>query len=49
MKQLSLICLGNSKLTGGSITEIVEAKATLTRVRKITLTDSALFGVGIKL
>jgi len=30
MKQLSVICLGNPKLTGGSNAEIDEAKATLT-------------------
>jgi len=30
MWHLSVICLGNPKLTVGSITEIVEAKTTLT-------------------
>jgi len=39
--QLSVTCLGNPKLTGGSITEIVEAKTTPTHVCKITLTGIA--------
>jgi hypothetical protein len=30
MKQLSVICLRNPKLTSGSVTEIVEAKTMLT-------------------
>jgi len=44
MKQLSVICLGNPKLTGGSTTEIVEAKTVLTRVYNIPLTGSARLG-----
>jgi hypothetical protein len=44
MKQLTVICSGNAKLTGGSITKIVEAKRTLKRVYEITLTDSAPLG-----
>jgi hypothetical protein len=38
--------LGNPKLTGGNITEVAKAKTTLTRVYKITLTDSAPLGEG---
>jgi hypothetical protein len=41
MKQLSVICLGNPKLTVGSITEIVEAKTMLMQVHEITLTGGA--------
>lgn len=41
MKQLSVIYLGNPKLTVGSITQIVEAKRTLMRVYEIPLTGSA--------
>jgi len=41
---LSVICLGNPKLTVGSFTEFVEAKTTLTRVSEITLTESASLG-----
>jgi len=44
MKQLSVIYLGNPKLTIGNITEIDEAKTTLTRVCEITLTGSAPLG-----
>jgi hypothetical protein len=40
-KQLSAICLGKSKLNGGSIIDIDKAKTTLTRVCEITLTGSA--------
>jgi hypothetical protein len=43
MEQISEICLGNPKLTGGSITEI-EVKTTLKRVFEITLTGSAPLG-----
>jgi len=43
MKQLSVICSGNPKLTGGSITKI-EDKTTLMRVYEIILTDSAPLG-----
>jgi len=49
MKQFSAICLGNSNLNGGSITEIDKDKTMLTRVYKVTLTDNARFGLGIKL
>jgi hypothetical protein len=43
MKQLSVICLGNPKLTGGSIIEIAKAK-TLTQVCEVTSTGSAPLG-----
>jgi len=41
---VSVICLGNPKLTGGSITEIADAKTALTRVHEIPLTGSAPLG-----
>jgi len=41
MKQLSVIRLGNPKLTGGSITEIYEDTTMLTGLREITLTGRA--------
>jgi hypothetical protein len=41
-----VICLGNPKLNGGSITEIGEAKTTLTLVYEITLTGSVPVGQG---
>jgi len=43
MKQLSVICLGNPKLAGGSITEIDEAWTTVRGVGEVTLTGSAHF------
>jgi len=46
MKQLSVNCSGNPKLTGGSIIKIVESKTTLMRVYEITLTGSAPLGLG---
>jgi len=39
-----MICLGNPKLTGGSIIEIAKAKTTLTRVCEVTSTGSAPLG-----
>jgi hypothetical protein len=36
-----VFCLGNPKLTGGSITELDEAKTTLMQVCEVTLTGSA--------
>jgi len=39
-----VICLGNPKLTGGRITEIVEAKTMLTQVCEITITGSGPLG-----
>jgi hypothetical protein len=44
MKQLSVICLGNPKMTGSSTTKIVEAKTALLQVYEITLTGSAPLG-----
>jgi len=44
MKQLSVICLGNPKLTDGSVTEIVKTKMMLMQVYEITLTGSAPLG-----
>jgi len=41
---LSVIYLGNPKLTGGSINEIVEAKTTLTLICEIALTFRAPLG-----
>jgi hypothetical protein len=41
MKQLSVICLQNPKLTGGSINEKNEAKTMLTQLCEVTLTGSA--------
>jgi hypothetical protein len=43
MKQLSMICLGNPKLTGGSIIEIAQAM-TLTRVCEVNSTGNAPLG-----
>ena len=49
-KRFSVTCLGNPRLPGDSITKIVEAKATLRHVCKITVTSSECpFGVGTKL
>jgi len=39
-----VICLGNPKFSGGSITEIDEAKTKQTRVCEVTLTGSAPLG-----
>jgi len=39
-----VICSGNPKLTGDSITKIAEAKTTLMQVYEITLTGSAPLG-----
>jgi hypothetical protein len=41
-----MMCLGNPKRNGGSITEFVEAKTKITGVYEITLTDSASLGLG---
>jgi hypothetical protein len=43
-KLLSVIGLGNPKLTVGSTTEFVEAKTTLTQALKMTLKYSAPLG-----
>jgi len=45
MKQLSVICLRNPKLNGGSITEIDMAKTTIRPVCEVTLQVVA-FGKG---
>jgi len=41
---LSVICLGDTKLNGGSITEIDKAKTRITQVCKVTVTGSAPLG-----
>jgi len=47
MKQLSVLCLENPKLNGGSTTTIIEGKMTLVRVCEVTWTVGP-FWVGTK-